>query len=419
MHSHRDHLPVQLPEDVVPAPPESPRRLPVSLRPSGPGPASGKALPPGRSVLIVLFGRIGDVIFTLPSVQALKRARPDISVDWLVEDRCADLLLGHPALRRVFLFRRGDYSRAVRDRRYGQALGILGGLVRSLRQERYAAVLDFQGLLKSGVATFFARGDLKLGSPSTYGRMREGAALFSRQVPMAQEGLHLVERHLLVVRELLGEAVSPEPLRLAFTEDEHHHVRSLVGSSPYVLIHPFASWGTRNWPSSSWARVVRELSGRGFRIALAGAGGATQEEMKSEIERSVSGGLVDLLGRLSLRELSLAMGLSEAVLAVDSGPMHLAASTGTRVVALFGPTDPVRLGPYGPRGGAGGEEEMGPNGRVVTAGLPCQPCMMRRCPIGTPCQDRLEPEAVISAFEEVLRGQVKAGQARELMESRR
>ena len=412
-------MPAQLPEDVVPAPPESPRRLPVSLRPLGPGSASGKALPSGRSVLIVLFGRIGDVIFTLPSVQALKRARPDISVDWLVEDRCADLLLGHPALRQVFLFRRGDYSRAVKDRRYGQALGILGGLVRSLRQERYAAVLDFQGLLKSGVATFLARGDLKLGSPSTYGRMREGAGLFSRQVPMAQEGLHLVERHLLVVRELLGEAVSPEPLRLAFTEEEHHHVRSLVGSSPYILIHPFASWTTRNWPSSSWARVVRELSGRGFRIALAGAGGATQEEMKAEIERSVSVGLVDLLGRLSLRELSLAMGLSEAVLAVDSGPMHLAASTGTRVVALFGPTDPVRLGPYGPRVGARGEEEMGPNGRVVTAGLPCQPCMMRRCPIGTPCQDRLEPGAVIAAFEEVLRGQVKAGQARELMESRR
>lgn len=406
MHPHRDQLHAQPHAEEFPAPPESMRGLPASL-------------PPGSSVLIVLFGRIGDVIFTLPSVQALKRARPDLSVDWLVEDRCADLLLGHPALRQVFLFRRGDYSRAVKDRRYGQAIGILGNLVRRVRQEPYAAVLDFQGLLKSGVATFLARGHVKLGSPSTYGRMKEGAGLFSRQVPMAQEGLHLVERHLLVVRELLGKDVSPEPLRLAFTEEEHHHVRSLVGSSPYVLIHPFASWATRNWSSSSWTRVVREISERGYRIALVGAGGGTQEKMKAEIEESVSGGLVDLLGRLSLRELSLAMGLSEAVLAVDSGPMHLAASTGTRVVALFGPTDPVRLGPYGPRLGERGEEEMGRNGRVVTAGLPCQPCMMRRCPIGTPCQDRLEPEAVIAAFEEVMKERVKAGQARELMESRR
>ncbi len=385
---------------------------------SVPGLPGESVLPPGSSVLVVLFGRIGDVIFTLPSVLALKKARPDLSIDWLVEDRCADLLLDHPALRRVLLFRRGTYSRAMKGRRFSNALKILVDLVRTVRQERYAAVLDFQGLLKSGVATFLARGRVKLGSPSTYGRMKEGAGLFSRQVLMLQQGLHLVERHLLVIGELLGHPVLPEPIRLDFSEEERLHVRSRMGSEPYVLLHPFASWATRNWPSSSWSRVAQEISSRGYRIALAGAGGALQEKTKAEIEGSVPGGVIDLLGTLSLRELFLAMASSEAVLAVDSGPMHLAASTGTRVLALFGPTDPVRLGPYGPMIADRTREVMGRNGRVLSAGLACQPCMLRRCPIGTPCQDRLRPEEVVRAFEEVMTEREKAGQAREIAEGR-
>ena len=373
-------------------------------------------LPLGSSVLVVLFGRIGDVIFTLPSILALKKARPDLSVDWLVEDRCADLLLGHPALRHVFLFRRGDYSKAVRERRYGTAFGTLGDLFRAVRKERYGAVLDFQGLLKSGIATFLAHGKVKLGSPSTYGRMKEGSGLFSRQVPLAREGLHLVERHLLVVEALLGQAVSPEPILLEFSEEERIRVRSLVGPDPFVLLHPFASWTTRNWPSSSWTRVAREIAGKGYRVVLAGAGGEAQERVKNALDAAVPGGVVDLLGKLTLRELAFAMASSEAVLAVDSGPMHLASATGTRVVALFGPTDPVRLGPYGPRRTEEGDEEMGRSGRVVSAGLSCQPCMMRRCSIGTICQEQLTPETVLEAFSGIMKTGTLAGQARLLRE---
>ncbi len=375
-------------------------------------------LPRGSSVLVVLFGRIGDVVFTLPSVLALKKARPDISIDWLVEDRCSDLLLGHPALRHVFLFRRGDYSTAVKERRYGQALGILGDLVRTVRRERYGAVLDFQGLLKSGVATFLAKGAIKLGSPSTYGRMKEGAGLFSRQIPLTREGLHLVERHLLVVQSLLGQEVEPEPLFLAFSEEERRHVRDLVGPDPYILLHPFASWDTRNWSAASWARVAGAIARSGYRIVVAGAGGEAQRTVAEEIASSVTGGIVDFLGKGTLRELAFAMAASEAVLAVDSGPMHLAAATGTRVVALFGPTDPVRLGPYGPRRRSDGEEEMGRSGRVVSAGLSCQPCMMRRCSIGTLCQAELTPDAVVAAFSEIMKTGSLAGQARLLREGR-
>ena len=97
------------------------------------------------SILIVLLGRIGDVIFTLPSVIALKKLRPEIEIDWVVEDRCADLLVGHPAINNLIIFPRARYQSLVKQKKYRQAWGILVDLVRSIRTRKYAAVLDFQG----------------------------------------------------------------------------------------------------------------------------------------------------------------------------------------------------------------------------------------------------------------------------------
>ncbi len=190
-----------------------------------------------------------------------------------------------------------------------------------------------------------------------------------------------------------------------------------MGPDPYVLLHPFASWTTRIWPSASWARVAGEIARTGYRVVVAGAGGEAQRRVTEEISEAVPGGIVDFLGKGTLRELAFAMAASEAVLAVDSGPMHLAAATGTRVVALFGPTDPVRLGPYGPRRTEEGEEAMGRSGRVVSAGLSCQPCMERRCSIGTLCQAQLTPEAVLEAFSEIMKTGTMAGQARLIQEA--
>jgi heptosyltransferase-1 len=306
------------------------------------------ALPYGSAVLVVLFGRIGDVLFTLPSVAALKELRPDLSIDWLVEDRCADLLSDHPLLRTVFLFRRADFTEALRRRRILEAFRILGRLANDVRKERYAAVLDFQGLLKSGVATFLSRGTLKLGSPSTYGRMKEGAGLFSRQVPLVREGLHLVERHASVISALLKREVFPAPFSFGFTREERSRVQGLLGDEPTILLHPFASWETRNWPLSSWIHVARRLDREGFRLVLAGAGTPDQRSFHEALERLLPGRVRSLLGELSLRELAFAMSKTLAVLAVDSGPMHLASAVGAPVLALFGPTDPVRLGPFGP-----------------------------------------------------------------------
>ena len=373
---------------------------------------SGK-IPVGGAVLIVLLGRIGDVIFTLPSVIAIKNARPDIEIDWIIEDRCADLLLDHPVISHRIVFHRSEYQSLVKKKKYREAFCLLRDLVRRVRKKKYDAVLDFQGLLKSGVLTGIARSSLKLGSPSTYGRMREGAALFSRQVPLSDPGLHLIDRHALVVRELLGDVPFTREFFLAFSEEDRIKVddvlshkgwgnmNSPTGLSPLILLHPFASWETRQWPMASFLETAIYFLKKGYRIGIIGGGEKSQWDLlapfreyleKTEkTEPDITTRMKFFLGELSLRGTGLLMTRSELVIADDSGPMHLASALGVRTLGIFGPTDPVRLGPSYP-----------PGSRSVHLDLLCQPCMKRRCPIGTLCMTNLSPENVIREAEDLL-----------------
>lgn len=360
---------------------------------------SSGTLPDGAEILVVLLGRIGDVIFTLPSILALKADRPDLRIDWVVEDRCSDLLLDHPAIRNLIIFPRRQFQELMKSGNRLKALEIVWRTIRRIRETRYEAVLDFQALLKSGLLTGLSHGKSKLGSPSTYGRMREGSGLFSRQVPLSDPESHLVDRHFLVVKELLGYGPRPVPFSYAVADSDRASVDRAIHESgwsgteptPFVLFHPFASWKTRCWPISHFASLAAEFLRAGMAVGVIGGGGVSQEstfaEMRSKVGKllpSLDGNrFVPFMGRFSLKETGLLMTRSQLVIANDSGPMHLSSALGVRTVAIFGPTDPKRLGPYYPD-----------TGRVLSTRLKCQPCMKRRCPIGTLCMTELEPKTV-------------------------
>ncbi len=369
---------------------------------------------PGKSrILVVLLGRIGDVIFTLPSIIALKQARPDILVDWVVEDRCSDLLVDHPDIERLIIFRRTEFERLYRARKWGLAFGIIRTLIRDVRLHRYQAVLDFQGLLKSGILTGLSRSSLKLGSPSTYGKMKEGSWIFSRQIPLAPSARHLIDRHFLVIRHLLGDIPFNRMFYIRITEEEKKRVRETLDSmgwatpspqgspAPFILIHPFASWETRQWPMDRFVSVARHFSRKGFRIGIIGGGGEVQKRLlepfylfKEETgaeKTGIKNRVAFFPGIFSLREAGFLMTQSSLVLTDDSGPMHLSAALGARTLGIFGPTDPVRLGP-----------SYGNQCASVHRNLLCQPCMKRRCPIGTLCMEELLPDQVIREAEALL-----------------
>ena len=371
-------------------------------------------LPENGQILVVLLGRIGDVVLTLPSVIAIKKARPDLSIDWVVEDRCSDLLLDHPCLRSIILFRRAEFENRWKRKEWRDSLKILLDLTKQIRRTRYDAVLDFQGLLKSGIISGLARSPLKLGSPSTYGKMKEGAWIFSRQVPLTRPDLHLVDRHGLVVRSLLGSGSFSRDFFIPVSAPERMRVHHVLGEKGWemneeegspkgnlILIHPFASWPTRRWPVSRFAEVARYFLEKGHHVGIIGGGGIAQKEWVGPIaallgktdrgKTGIKDRLAFFLGEMSLRESAFLMTLSELVITDDSGPMHLSAALGVRTLAIFGPTDPVRLGP-----------SYGPQCSSVHLDLACRPCMKRRCPIGTLCLEELPTDRVIAEAERLL-----------------
>ena len=309
-------------------------------------------VPRGGSVLIVRLSALGDVVFALETVAALHRERPDVAIDFLVEDRFRALLDGHPQLRDVLVY--------PRRRRTA-----IAGSLRALRRRRYDAVLDLHGILKSALHVALARATHKVGPGAP--AAREGAArAYGLVVPMPAPAPHRAEiGHRLLAA--IGLSGVPAPPRLGFVPPPPH---VLAGTrAPRVLLHPgtsaFAAF--KRWPVSHFAALAQRLEQRGVSVLVGFGPGegplAAPVLAAAPGARALDGGQLGLLG------LGGAMQQCAVVVAADTGPLHLAAAAGARCVALFGPKDDAR---YGPRAHAVPHE-------VLFHPVPCRPCRRRTC----------------------------------------
>ncbi|MCL6622642.1 MAG: lipopolysaccharide heptosyltransferase I [Syntrophobacterales bacterium] len=307
-------------------------------------------------LLLIKLSSFGDVIHALPTLEALREAYPRAVITWLVEEVFAPLLSGHPALDRVWVVPR------VRPGRPGAFRDVhrLLTMARQLRQERFDAVLDLQGLLKSALWTALAPSPRKVGYDGT----RELSYLpLTERLPPYDPEAHAVRRYLEVARHL-GATPGEPRFRLGHLVQEPRGLGEKGG--PLVVLHPGARWPSKLWPVEHWAALAAALGHEGFRVALTGSD--ADRGLTQAIASRVGDEVLDLAGRTDLGELAWVLQRARLMVSVDTGPMHLAAALGTPVVALFGPTAPWRTGPFGP-----GHE-------VVRLGLPCSPCLKRRCP---------------------------------------
>jgi len=339
-------------------------------------------------LLMIKLSALGDVIHALPTLEALRRGFPGARITWLVEEAAAPLLVGHPALDEVLVARRRAWLRALRRGEGARAaLQEAGGLVRALRTPGFDVVIDLQGLLKSAVWTALARSPRKVG----YDRTREGSyrVLTERLAPFDPEA-HAVWRYLHVA-EYLGAPAGPPGFRLPSLEGVGGWLAPLWEDlpGPLVVLHPGARWATKLWPEAHWAALADRLAGEaGARVAFTGSAG--DREAIARIRGLMRRGALDLSGRTTLMELARVFQMAGLAVTTDTGPMHLAAAMGTRVVALFGPTSPARTGPFGP------------GHIVVRRDLPCSPCFRRQCPEPL-CLTGLTVEEVWAAVKGALR----------------
>ncbi len=341
-----------------------------------------------RRILLVKPSALGDVVHALPVAATLRRRYPNIPLDWLVEEEAADVVRGNPALSGVVVSGRRRWLRQLRDpARILPTMGEMRRFVAELRSRQYDAVLDLQGLFKSALYVRATRAAIRVG----FAEGREGApwALTHRFIAPAQP-VHAVERYLALAAAV-GATDPVREFHISLAPEDAATARSVLAASPRprVMLHPAARWRTKLWEVERWRELAGSLQAEGIATIL--TGGQEDGAWAAGIITGLDPAPLSLVGRLSLKQLVAVLRDVDLMITVDSGPMHMAAAVGTPVVALFGPTDPLRTGPLGP-------------GRILRRELPCSPCLRRDCQIADTyrCMRDLGVDEVLEAARRLL-----------------
>ncbi|HVT90978.1 MAG TPA: lipopolysaccharide heptosyltransferase I [Tepidisphaeraceae bacterium] len=325
---------------------------------------------PPQRILLIKPSSLGDVVHALPVLNLLRRKWPQAQISWLVSNQFSDLLRGNPQLSEVIEFDRRKFARWWFDPR---ATVALFRFLRDLSKRRFDLVIDLQGLHRSGWLTWLTHAPLRVG----FANARELAHLFyTHRVPIDSMEQHAIQRYLAIT-EALGCGREPVEFHLTSDAADEAHVESLVGAiGPYAILLPGANWLTKRWPAERFARLIEPLRSQ-FGLATVVAGGGELARLASQIPADVN-----VVGKTSLRQLVALIQRASLVIANDSGPMHIAAALNKPLVTIFGPTNPIRTGPF---------QRLD---SVVRVDIPCSPCYSRKCS-HTSCMKWLGIEPVL------------------------
>lgn len=264
-------------------------------------------------ILVVRLGSMGDVIHALPAVASLKHSFPHSRLSWVIKPRWAPLLEGNPFVDEIIPFTRS--AREILATR------------RLLRRERFELAVDLQGLIQSALVAASAKADKIVGLARSQARESFAAMFYSSAIRTS--AVHRVDRYL----ELVAAAGASNLLR-TFPLPPGRPEGTLP-EGPFVLACPLAGWGSKQWPMEHYTELARLL-----KLPLVVNGPPDGFDVLSQIK----GAHVHLSG---LEGLIDATRRAQAIVGVDSGPVHLAAALGKPGVAIYGPTDPASHGPYG------------------------------------------------------------------------
>lgn len=336
-----------------------------------------------KKILIIKLSAIGDVIHALPVSRALKECYPNATITWIVEKPAYDLLTNNPDVDDIILFEKPKFKSIKGAITHGP------GLIKMLRSQRFDLVLDLQGLFKSAALAYAADAPQRLG----YCNMREISNVVSKPVVGSNAQGHVVERYLDVVRFLGCKVTKPdfvinvtgEEAASAYQKAEREGFNL---NSQYIVLAPGTNWATKCWPTRHFGALADCVGQEGLIPVL--IGGANERSLADSIRQFSSLPVVDLVGQTTLKELAHIIRGAKAYVGGDTGTMHLAAAVNTPVVAMFGPTDPVRNGPY---------SEIA---TTITALRECRGCWKRSCPRKLECLDVINPETVLQAIKKLL-----------------
>jgi len=296
---------------------------------------------------------MGDVIHTLPAVQALRDALPETKIDWLIEERWAELLSapgtprrGPRSTQRPLV----DWVHTVDLRGWRQSLLTLTTIQQiarvwnDVRSARYDAAIDLQGAIRSAILARWSGARTVWGATEPW---ESPASLWYTRCAIAH-GSHVVEQNLSIVEAIVQARLRAPAVQFPHQRQAESHVDQILteaGVRDFAILNPGAGWGAKRWPAERYGLLAKSLACDGLRSII--NYGPGEEDLAREAEAASAGAGVAL--RSSITELIALMRRAKLFVGGDTGPLHLAAALHVPVAAIFGPTDPARNGPYGTR----------------------------------------------------------------------
>lgn len=334
-------------------------------------------------LLLIKTSSLGDILHTLPALTDTQRLRPDIRVDWVVEEGFAQIPTWSPLVESVIPIALRRWRKAPWK---AMQSGEIPQFWQQLRTHRYEMILDAQGLLKSAVIARLGHGQCH-GFDQNSAREPMATRLYhqSHAVPIQ---LHAVERLRLLFAQALGLPLPVGPPDFGLQAARFDW--TTTPKSDLIFLHG-TTWASKQWPESHWHALAKLAQQAKMAVLL--PWGNVEEKARAERIQAAAPKACHLLPKLSLEQLAAHIATSTAAIATDSGPAHLAAALGTPTVGLYGPTDANRIGIVGQR--------------LVRLAGPCPlaPCRKRVCPrpsvnsLDPPCLAALDPQQVFNTME--------------------
>jgi len=331
-----------------------------------------------KRILIIRFGGAGDILMTTPTLRALAAAYPGAEIDYVVGAEMTAAIEGHPNVTRVLPFdKRGalsveDYARFLSD----------------LCWPGYDLVLNFHPNIKSCLMTAAAR--------------PKRAVFFRKTMQRGGVVVHAIDDFAKELRKIGLDGVDDWRLDFVVPQEAVDATAAILADAgvgpddPLLVINPAASRPVNRWPQERFADVAAHFARSGAKVAVTGAGRGLRsiidgldEESLAETIAAADPRIVNLAGRISLKQYGALLQRASAFLTCDTGPMHIGAAIGAPMVVLSGAADPDRTGPVTEASSV-----------LIDYSLPCVPCRARTCRIGgVQCMDRLAVDRVVDAVE--------------------
>ena len=339
-----------------------------------------------KKILVMRYRFIGDTVLTVPFLRNLRAAFPEARIDLMLEPFSGQVIEGCPYIDRIIPFE----LKTIHKYSAGSDRGRFGAYVHYcslIRRERYDAVFALKRSLSSALLVWAAR------VPRRIGFATEGRRIFLTDPVAYRHDQHEVDNFLDCLRTV-DIPIGSTHLELWTTPEQDAKARELFSNAGWkdgdlkVIIHAAASLAAKQWPPERFAGVMRSLRDRhGARFIYTGAKG--DSHLYDEIERQGPFNSLNLCGVTTVRENIAVYRACDLFFGVDSGPMHMAAAAGVPVVALFGPTDERKWGPWG-------------TGHVIVSKfLACHPCKPHKCG-DHQCMDQISTTEALEAVERAL-----------------